>query len=311
MKYVAIALSTLIAGGLSFNQSTLAETLIQTQGRLDNRDEQLNDDSFYETHTFNGQAGQQVSIQLTSSDFDTYLMLIDPDGQKIAENDDAQNSTNSAITVTLPSSGTYTVIANSYDNSSGAYSMVVSSDAANSVPPRSTPAPLITIQSDEPSATSCRGAISNVEEALAKGGYYIPWDTELPYRPRVTPAVFVEDDGISNNYYGYPADRLQSVSFRLSGDSDKLYQGIMNSPQLLATYTSQITSACPQVGLVNFQHWWEGVVPMGLFSDGSTRQFEWVDLEPGDTVPDGRRIRTVQTADGPRTLFPWGYYYSP
>ena len=309
MKYALLALSTLIVGSFSLSLPALAETLIQNQGRLDSRDEQLGDGSFYEVYTFDGQARQQVSIQLTSSDFDTYLILSDPDGQKIAENDDAPNSTNSAITVTLPSSGPYSAIANGYDSTSvGVYRITISANDTTAA----VPTPPTTAQSPSSSATNCTEAISGVEDALAEGGYYVPWDTGLPYRPRVTPAVFLKDDLISSSFYGYPPERLQSVTFRLTGDSTRLYNGIMNSPQLLTSYTSQIMDACTQVGLVQFQHWWEGVVPVGYFSDGSIRQFEWIDIEPAeDSAPSGLRVRTVQTSDGPRALYPWGYYYSP
>lgn len=101
--------------------------LLQTEGVLDQNSPTLQDGSFYAEHTFEGTAGQSVTISLNSSDFDPYLMLIGPDNQVLAENDDAASNTlNSALTVTLPTSGTYRIIANAYQaKSMGHYTLTV------------------------------------------------------------------------------------------------------------------------------------------------------------------------------------------
>lgn len=85
------------------------------------------DGSLYEEHLFEGQAGQLVTINMESNDFDTYLMLIGPDGEMVAQNDDSGSETlNSSISLTLPQTGTYRVIANSYDSTGrGQYSVQV------------------------------------------------------------------------------------------------------------------------------------------------------------------------------------------
>lgn len=76
------------------------------------------DGSFYEQYTFEGVTGEVISIELTSNNFDTYLILKDPTGELIAQNDDrdggAGTNTNSEIRLALPSNGIYTVIVNSY-----------------------------------------------------------------------------------------------------------------------------------------------------------------------------------------------------
>jgi len=64
-------------------------------------------------YTFNGVAGQAVSIDLTSS-VDTYLYLIDPNGTVEASDDDGGTGTNSSISRMLSSSGTYTIEATTY-----------------------------------------------------------------------------------------------------------------------------------------------------------------------------------------------------
>lgn len=131
MKWLLLILgSAALLWSLPCSSSARAEILLQTTGRLENGDERLNDGSFYDTHTFNGRLGQHVTIQLTSSSFDTYLILVDERGHKIAENDDASaNSLNSRLTVTLPEDGTYRIIANGIDSSAiGNYYLLLSSE---------------------------------------------------------------------------------------------------------------------------------------------------------------------------------------
>ena len=74
------------------------------------------DGSLFKIHTFEGRAGQSVTINLASPDFDTYLVVLDPDDQPIGENDDAsEDNSNSTLTVTLPRTGLYSIIVNAYD----------------------------------------------------------------------------------------------------------------------------------------------------------------------------------------------------
>ncbi len=110
------------------------DILLQTSGSLEPGDSMLQDGSFYDIHPFEGEAGQTVTVQLESSDFDTYLLLTDADGNSLIENDDISGSNyNSALTYTLPSSGTYNAIANAYDASGqGRYQITVTVGATGS-----------------------------------------------------------------------------------------------------------------------------------------------------------------------------------
>lgn len=91
--------------------------LLREQGTLTAGDPTLSDGSLYQTFQFQGRAGQTVRISLQSSDFDTYLVLGDAQGNPIARNDDiSPNNRNSAITYTLPQDGTYFVLVNAYDS---------------------------------------------------------------------------------------------------------------------------------------------------------------------------------------------------
>lgn len=102
--------------------------LLQEQGNLGPGSPVLQSDgSLYREYTFQGNAGQTVTISLESPDFDTYLIVLDANEQVIGENDDVSpSSTNSGLTVTLPDNGTYRVIANAYDRSGqGNYTLVI------------------------------------------------------------------------------------------------------------------------------------------------------------------------------------------
>ena len=85
------------------------------------------DGSFYDEYHFQGNAGQSVTIDLESSDFDTFLVVLDANNRTIQENDDlTEGNTNSRINITLNQSGTYKVIVNSYDaKGNGSYTLSI------------------------------------------------------------------------------------------------------------------------------------------------------------------------------------------
>jgi hypothetical protein len=84
------------------------------------------DNSFYDEYRFQATAGQTVQITMSGS-FDTYLILLDPNGLDIDENDDYPGGgTNSRISFTADATGTYTVYANSRDTAvTGAYTLQI------------------------------------------------------------------------------------------------------------------------------------------------------------------------------------------
>jgi S1-C subfamily serine protease len=97
------------------------------EGNLDNKDNILPvDNSYYDIYAFEGTAGQQVTIEMTSSEIDPYLILLNADGSELAQDDDSGGDKNAKITVTLPTDGTYTFLANSYEaGQSGNYQLKV------------------------------------------------------------------------------------------------------------------------------------------------------------------------------------------
>jgi hypothetical protein len=97
-------------------------------GELAAADGQLENGEYHDIYVFDGQPGQNVSIELTSSQFDTYLILLTPGGEDI-QNDDYEGSTSrSRIDLTLQESGRYRVVATSYAASeTGSYEIAVRS----------------------------------------------------------------------------------------------------------------------------------------------------------------------------------------
>ncbi len=94
-------------------------------GNLDNKDRILPvDNSYYDIYAFEGTAGQQVTIEMTSSEIDPYLILLSADGSELAQDDDSGGEKNAKIMMTLPEDGTYTFLANSYEaGQSGNYQL--------------------------------------------------------------------------------------------------------------------------------------------------------------------------------------------
>ena len=94
--------------------------------------------AYADYYTFSGNAGDNIAITLTSTQFDTYLYLEGPGGVLIAENDDSGLSSDSRIPpqsgmLTLPATGVYRIEVTSYaTNTFGTYTLVLDGDC---VPP--------------------------------------------------------------------------------------------------------------------------------------------------------------------------------
>ena len=88
---------------------------------------------YYEPVTFSGNAGDEVTISMYSATGDSYLKLLSPSGSVIAENDDYSDY-DSQVSLTLPESGQYTIIATSYgDRDTFDYSLAISANTPNNL----------------------------------------------------------------------------------------------------------------------------------------------------------------------------------
>ena len=81
----------------------------------------------YQFYPFQGQAGQQLRIQVIAepgSSLDPVAALLGPDGQEIAAGDDSETDLNPRFMVNIPADGTYTVRVNGY-LSTGPFTLLV------------------------------------------------------------------------------------------------------------------------------------------------------------------------------------------
>lgn len=155
---------------------------------------------------------------------------------------------------------------------------------------------------------TCTEAQSSVQSELRSRGFFSPYRANAGTRiaRMVYPTITLDSTSIGKYYYGAPPGRPQQLDINLSGDSDKLYQGLLSSPVYLSALGARIMEACPDIGLVSFNHWHEGGVPVGFFPDGTARTFRWVDLV------EGPHTRLVPGEDGMNVMqYQWGYYFSP
>jgi serine protease Do len=108
---------------------TIGET---RQGRLTSRDVLLRSDSTYvQAWTIEGRAGQTVTVDLESDDFDAYLFLRGPgvSGGGDFQDDDSGGNCNARLTATFPQNGEYEIIVNTTGakHATGAFTLSVTS----------------------------------------------------------------------------------------------------------------------------------------------------------------------------------------
>ncbi|MEM6451295.1 MAG: PPC domain-containing protein [Cyanobacteria bacterium P01_D01_bin.105] len=219
-----------------------ANLLLAERGVLTSDDTALDDGSLYDKHTFSGISGQQITIELESSEFDPYLILLDPQGKRISENDDISRSNrNSRLSITLPVTGEYTIIANSYEpGKSGTYSLQVSEgdSAISRQSNQRTSTPAIAQEMSTmvvPNSTPiCDAAILSTMAQLKR-------DRRLN--------IFVEAVNLRSYFRNVPAARPNGISMGLDGPAAL---SVMFSPQLLTYLSSELVEECATVGAVFF-----------------------------------------------------------
>lgn len=208
-----------------------ADTLLDESGELLSGDAILDDGSLYDQYTFDGDSGQYVTISLESDEFDPYLILLDPNGERISENDDINRANrNSRLVVNLPSSGLYTAVANSYESgNSGEYDIKVQVD--------STRAGLMQILA----AATVPNSTSICQSAIINGAERIEGERALE--------VSVSSVTLERLYADVPANRTNGVNVALSGPAAL---SVMFSPEMLLSVANELVDNCDSVGAVVF-----------------------------------------------------------
>jgi hypothetical protein len=117
VKVTSYAVGETGAYTLRIQQGSAAAATVGSQtrtGALAAGDQTLRDGEYADGYTIEGQPGQHVRIDVSSSEFDTYLILNGPSGFH-QENDDVEGAAgHSIIEADLTEAGAYTVIVTSY-----------------------------------------------------------------------------------------------------------------------------------------------------------------------------------------------------
>lgn len=129
---------TIDGGGAAAGAPAASPASRRESGELAAGDETLESGEFFDVYEFEGRPGQQARIRLNSSEFDPYLILINPLGEA-EENDDFEGQTTvSQIDAELSELGTYRVAVTSYKKGeTGRYELLIEfSEASRDVEQR-------------------------------------------------------------------------------------------------------------------------------------------------------------------------------
>jgi Bacterial pre-peptidase C-terminal domain len=237
----------------AFAQTTFSSYV---QGTLETGDRVMRSDgSLYDTYTFEGNAGQQVTINLYSSDFDPYLILNAPEGKKVGENDDrSQDNRDSELIMTLPITGTYTVVANSYTQGNGGnYQLMLRSTNVSTA---------ISNSGDIGASQACTSAIAGAVRRLEE--------------VKDVNVVEVSTNDSPRGYVDYPANRPISYSFSLNGNGTRT---VLASPQFEESLVLDIIKNCNTVSMVSIGwHATDGAEIFGLFGTNQIEKFACVEI---------------------------------
>ncbi|NEQ34699.1 MAG: hypothetical protein F6K04_27705 [Leptolyngbya sp. SIO4C5] len=74
------------------------------------------DQTFYSIYQVSGKADESMTVTLESWELDPYLLVLDPNGEVIAEIDDiSETNFNAMAEFTLPQIGTYSIVTTTYE----------------------------------------------------------------------------------------------------------------------------------------------------------------------------------------------------
>ena len=148
--------------------------------------------------------GDVITIRMSSEEFDTLLILLGPNGEEVAFNDDSEGSLNSRIIYTVTETGRYTVVARSYGGNGGNYRL------------RVTP------------ATSYEITLSDAEGALREADYdtaIAALSEAISLEPEMAEAYLMRADA----YFGKVYQELEAQGRFFEGPDDipAAYRSIM------------------------------------------------------------------------------------
>jgi len=84
------------------------------EAELDGDDLLLTDDSIYDVYRFEGRAGEEIALLMTSTELDAYLYLYADDRQVVGSDDDSGGAGDAFLRVSLERDGAYYVVASTF-----------------------------------------------------------------------------------------------------------------------------------------------------------------------------------------------------
>jgi hypothetical protein len=150
-------------------------------GVLEEGDEKLGSGEFYDAWTFEGRAGDRVSLRMSSSAFDPYLMVEGPGGFSEQNDDAATGATDAGLELTLPATGTYRVKTTSFQaGEAGDYRLMMARGGAradmgaaqNVIPPPILVSTRAILQPGRPG----QGELRRGDDTLSSGEYADAWE---------------------------------------------------------------------------------------------------------------------------------------
>lgn len=138
-----LALAALVAGSPALAQVKLADiehwswpTIsagASISGSLDSSDVLRDDGTYADGFYYDAEAGETVTITMRSADFDSWLILDDPNSALMLHDDDSAGGHDARLTETFPRAGRYLILANVLNKGGiGHYTLTLTSDRRGS-----------------------------------------------------------------------------------------------------------------------------------------------------------------------------------
>ena len=140
----------------------------EVQGRFEDGDAQLTSGEYVDVYVFEGRAGQQVTVQMSSGDVDSYVMIRGPSGFAEFNDDRDDGDVDSQLTVRLPATGQYRIQATTFaPGERGRYTLSLQEGAG----------PRIAAQGGgrAQDGTANAGQLSSSDDAISSGEYADSW----------------------------------------------------------------------------------------------------------------------------------------
>jgi hypothetical protein len=191
------------SGGVTPSPTPVGGSLLDAQGRLEAGDYVLDGGEFADAFEVGLVAGRAVTFGLASTDFDAYLVVIDPAGAVVLEVDDSAGQGLDVLESFVPeTSGDYLIaVTSAFADESGAYALTVREGALAGAAVVA-PTPVAPSASDGPRATEGLGTATGVvgplalgaqvRSALAGGGDLLAYHTYFVEVPAGTAQFTVE-----------------------------------------------------------------------------------------------------------------------